>query len=103
MWITSGKIQKKFEKFEPIELFWLFILFQEILKFLKEQECEALPRPNYMDKQPYITWNMRSVLVDWLVCVAEEYKMSEDSLYLAVNYIDRFLSKISVVSIELNY
>lgn len=70
---------------------------EEILKFLKEQESETLPRPTYMDKQPHITWNMRSVLVDWLVCVADEYNLNEDTLYLAVQYIDRFLSKISVI------
>ncbi|XP_044759534.1 G2/mitotic-specific cyclin-A-like [Coccinella septempunctata] len=70
---------------------------EEILKCLKEQESEALPRADYMEKQPHITWTMRSVLVDWLACVADEYNLSEDTLYLAVNYIDRFLSKISVI------
>nr|AAM95610.1 cyclin A-like protein [Nicotiana tabacum] len=35
---------------------------------------------------------MRGVLVDWLVEVAEEYKLLSDTLYLAVSYIDRFLS-----------
>lgn len=36
---------------------------------------------------------MRAILVDWLVEVAEEYKLCADTLYLTVNYIDRFLSK----------
>lgn len=35
---------------------------------------------------------MRAILVDWLVEVAEEYKLCADTLYLSVNYIDRFLS-----------
>jgi cyclin A len=35
---------------------------------------------------------MRGVLVDWLVEVAEEYKLVSDTLYFAVSYIDRFLS-----------
>lgn len=50
-----------------------------------------------MRKQPDITDNMRSILVDWLVEVAEEYKLHTETLYLAVNYIDRFLSYMSVV------
>ena len=38
--------------------------------------------------------NMRGVLVDWLVEVAEEYKLVSDTLYFCVAYIDRFLSLI---------
>jgi cyclin A len=35
---------------------------------------------------------MRAVLIDWLVDVAEEYKLVTETLYLTVAYIDRFLS-----------
>lgn len=55
------------------------------------------PKPGYMRKQPDVTSNMRTILVDWLVEVAEEYKLHSETLYLAVNYIDRFLSYMSVV------
>lgn len=49
--------------------------------------------PNYLEKvQKEVTANMRGVLVDWLVEVAEEYKLLPDTLYLAISYIDRFLS-----------
>lgn len=59
------------------------------------------PKPGYMKKQPDITYNMRTILVDWLVEVAEEYKLHTETLYLAVNYIDRFLSYMSVVRAKL--
>lgn len=39
-----------------------------------------------------VTANMRSILVDWLVEVAEEYKLVADTLYLTISYVDRFLS-----------
>merc|ERR1719411_1832784 len=39
---------------------------------------------------------MRSILVDWLVEGGEEYKLQTETLYLAVSYIDRFLSYMSV-------
>lgn len=42
--------------------------------------------------QKDITVGMREILVDWLVEVAEEYKLVSDTLYLTVSYIDRFLS-----------
>lgn len=35
---------------------------------------------------------MRAILIDWLVEVAEEYRLVPDTLYLTVNYIDRYLS-----------
>lgn len=54
-----------------------------------------------MRKQPDITYNMRTILVDWLVEVAEEYKLQSETLCLAVNYMDRFLSYMSVVRAKL--
>lgn len=50
-----------------------------------------------MKKQPDITNSMRAILVDWLVEVGEEYNLQNETLYLAVNYIDRFLSSMSVL------
>jgi cyclin A len=44
---------------------------------------------------------MRSILVDWLVEVSEEYKLNGETLSLAINYIDRFLSFMSVVRAKL--
>lgn len=55
------------------------------------------PKAGYMKKQPDITNSMRAILVDWLVEVGEEYKLQNETLYLAVNYIDRFLSSMSVL------
>ena len=59
-------------------------------------QLNNLPKWNYMTKQPDITFPMRSILVDWLVEVSEEYKLDTETIYLAVNYIDRFLSYMSV-------
>jgi len=35
---------------------------------------------------------MREILIDWLVEVAEEYRLSSETLYLAKNFLDRYLS-----------
>lgn len=69
----------------------------DIYKYLREAEHKHLPKHNYMKKQPDITDNMRSILVDWLIEVAEEYKLHRETLFLSVNYIDRFLSQMSVL------
>ncbi|XP_061690652.1 cyclin-A2 [Syngnathoides biaculeatus] len=69
----------------------------EIHTYLREMEVKCQPRSGYMRKQPDITNSMRAILVDWLVEVGEEYKLQSETLYLAVNYIDRFLSSMSVL------
>ncbi|XP_055015457.1 cyclin-A2 isoform X2 [Boleophthalmus pectinirostris] len=69
----------------------------EIHTYLREMEVKTRPKAGYMKKQPDITNSMRSILVDWLVEVGEEYKLQNETLYLAVNYIDRFLSSMSVL------
>ncbi|KAL0665707.1 hypothetical protein Bca4012_028411 [Brassica carinata] len=66
-----------------------------IFVYLRQLEVKEKSRPliDYIDKvQKDVTPDMREVLVDWLVEVAEEYKLLSDTLYLDVSYIDRFLS-----------
>lgn len=50
-----------------------------------------------MRRQTDINYSMRTILVDWLVEVSEEYNLDTETLYLSVSYIDRFLSHMSVV------
>ncbi|KAF8404938.1 hypothetical protein HHK36_009833 [Tetracentron sinense] len=67
----------------------------DIYQYLHIMEKEVKRRPllNYLEQvQKDVTANMRGVLVDWLVEVAEEYKLLSDTLFLTVSYIDRFLS-----------
>ncbi|KAL8190893.1 UNVERIFIED_CONTAM: Cyclin-A1 [Gekko kuhli] len=70
---------------------------EDIHCYLREAEVRYRPKPCYMKKQPDITTYMRAILVDWLVEVGEEYKLHTETLYLAVNYLDRFLSCMSVL------
>ena len=62
---------------------------QDIYSYLREQEVKFMAKHNYMIKQSDISHSMRSILVDWLVEVGEEYKLQTETLYLAVSYIDR--------------
>ncbi|XP_036868095.2 cyclin-A1 isoform X1 [Manis javanica] len=70
---------------------------EEIHQYLREAEVRYRPKPHYLQKQPDITEGMRTILVDWLVEVGEEYKLRSETLYLAVNFLDRFLSRMSVL------
>lgn len=69
----------------------------EIWWHLKQREQMHNIKPTFMRKQMYLSWKMRSIVIDWLVTVAEEYQMSSKCIHLSVNYIDRFLSSLSVV------
>ncbi|KAF6209120.1 hypothetical protein GE061_014863 [Apolygus lucorum] len=69
----------------------------EIFKYLKHRETLFRPKPQYMRRQPDVTYAMRTILVDWLVEVGEEYKLNHPSLFLTVSFVDRFLSSMAVV------
>ncbi|KAJ6649446.1 G2/mitotic-specific cyclin-A, partial [Pseudolycoriella hygida] len=84
------------ERFFEVEEYQL-----DILEFLREAETRNRPKSGYMNRQPDITPSMRTILVDWLVEVSEEYKLHTETLCLAVAYIDRFLSLMSVVRAKL--
>ncbi|KAL6013227.1 Cyclin [Asimina triloba] len=68
---------------------------KDIYEYLRSMEIESKrrPLPNFIEAvQKDVTATMRAILVDWLVEVAEEYKLVSDTLYLTISYIDRFLS-----------
>ncbi|XP_015794303.1 cyclin-A1 [Tetranychus urticae] len=97
--VTSPSID---DSFEPHEDDWCFskMLFlrvleyeEEIQKYLLRLQVKHRADPGYMARhKPEINEKMRTILVDWMTEVVEEYKMNSETLFLAVNFIDRFLS-----------
>ncbi|XP_041656608.1 cyclin-A1 [Cheilinus undulatus] len=69
----------------------------DIHRHLRESEMRLRPRFGYLSKHPEITNGMRVILVDWLVEVVQEYELRSETLLLAVNYLDRFLSHTAYV------
>lgn len=68
----------------------------EIYDYLLKIEMKHRPDPGFMSRQEDITLHMRCILIDWLVEVAEEYRLQRETLFLTVSYIDRFLASMSV-------
>ncbi|TKY56116.1 Cyclin-A1-1 protein [Spatholobus suberectus] len=65
----------------------------DIYKHLRESEKKKRPSTDFLERiQTDINVSMRAILIDWLVEVAEEYRLVPDTLYLTVNYLDRYLS-----------
>lgn len=68
----------------------------DIYEYLHEMEMEAKRRPlsDYLEKiqNGGVSADMRGLVIDRLVEVAEEHNLLPDILYLTVSYFDRFLS-----------
>merc|ERR1712240_694242 len=77
------------------------IYANDIYHYLLEKEKISMAKPSYMTKQPDINHAMRSILVDWMVEVSSELELLSETLYIAVNLTDRFLSKMSVLRSKL--
>ncbi|KAK9808180.1 hypothetical protein WJX73_005721 [Symbiochloris irregularis] len=66
---------------------------QDIYAHLFASEKLRRPSTTYMESyQNDLTAQMRSILVDWMIEVAQEYELVSDTLFLAISYIDRFLT-----------
>lgn len=65
---------------------------QEIAEMFLERERTMSRDPNYMSAQTEINEKMRTILVDWLVDVHLKFKLHEETFFLAVDLIDRYLS-----------
>jgi len=55
-----------------------------------------LIRHDYMKTQHTLTNRLRMITIDWLIEVQQEYKCSDQTIHLAINYLDRFLSQAEV-------
>eukprot|EP00088_Acartia_fossae_P049947 TRINITY_DN554_c0_g1_i2.p1 TRINITY_DN554_c0_g1~~TRINITY_DN554_c0_g1_i2.p1 ORF type:complete len:373 (-),score=79.02 TRINITY_DN554_c0_g1_i2:153-1271(-) len=67
---------------------------KEMYAYLREQEGKYNVRANYLSEAGCPTsGKMRTVLVDWLVDVQQQFKLLQETLYLTISIIDRFLSR----------
>lgn len=67
----------------------------EILQVLFKNERQRAPDASYLTRQTDLNAGMRAILMDWLVEVCEEYKLQSETLFLAVQLTDRFLSLVT--------
>ncbi|XP_029967002.1 G2/mitotic-specific cyclin-B2 isoform X2 [Salarias fasciatus] len=63
---------------------------KDIYKYLHELEVQQAVRPDYM-RGYEITGAMRALLVDWLVQVHSRFQLLQETLFLTVAVLDRFL------------
>lgn len=73
---------------------------KDIYRYLHANE-KRLKTGDYLHKQSEINKKMRSILIDWLIQVASRFNLLQETLYLTVHLIDRFLEKHNVNRTEL--
>lgn len=97
--ITEDISEMSIDTFESHEDDWCFSKMlilsipeyeEEIQKYLLKLQEKTRADPKYLTKHKNeLNGKMRTILIDWMVEVVEEYKMTSETLFLAVNFVDR--------------
>ena len=70
---------------------------------LQEEDKGIFPKPkyNYMKEQKEINEQMRSILIDWIIDVHYKFGFTDETLFMTVLIIDRYLSVNQISRIKL--
>ncbi|XP_065731499.1 G2/mitotic-specific cyclin-B1 isoform X2 [Phocoena phocoena] len=63
---------------------------KDIYAYLRQLEEEQAVRPKYLLGRE-VTGNMRAILIDWLVQVQMKFRLLQETMYMTVSIIDRFM------------
>ncbi|XP_043712370.1 G2/mitotic-specific cyclin-2-like [Telopea speciosissima] len=70
---------------------------EDIYAHYRKAESSSCVSLNYMVQQFDINEKMRAILIDWLIEVHYKFELMDETLFLTVNLIDRFLAQQTVV------
>ncbi|KAJ9094107.1 hypothetical protein QFC19_008059 [Naganishia cerealis] len=65
----------------------------EVATYMHSMESMTLASAELMDMQPELQWYMRPFLVDFLIEIHQQFRLRPEVLYLAMNIVDRYVSK----------
>uniref|UniRef100_A0A8C2QCS4 G2/mitotic-specific cyclin-B1 n=1 Tax=Cricetulus griseus TaxID=10029 RepID=A0A8C2QCS4_CRIGR len=63
---------------------------KDIYAYLRQLEEEQSVRPRYLLGRE-VTGNMRAILIDWLIQVQMKFRLLQETMYMTVSIIDRFM------------
>ncbi|GAA5999563.1 uncharacterized protein JCM10292_004229 [Rhodotorula paludigena] len=66
---------------------------EDIRSYMYEMQSKTMANVELIDQQPELRWYMRSYLVDFLVEIHLQHRLRPETLYLALNIVDRYVSK----------
>lgn len=64
----------------------------EIWDLMCKMDLKYQRNPDLFKDHPILGPQMRAILLDWIMDVCEAYKMHRETLYLAIDYLDRYLA-----------
>jgi len=64
----------------------------EFVNNLLKQDDEKIINPDYLNDHPLLKAEYRSILINWLIELSEEFAFKRDTLHYAARYIDIYLS-----------
>lgn len=70
---------------------------QDIFTYYRQIESCGCVYPNYMSNQFDINERMRAILIDWLIEVHYKFELMDETLFMTVNLIDRFLEQQTIL------
>ena len=70
---------------------YLNIIYYNLLKE-EEKGIKPMPDYTYMSRQNEINDKMRSILVDWIIDVHFKFGFTDETLFMTISIIDRYLS-----------
>ena len=77
------------------------IYFNDIFSFLESTEESFQVKSDYFLLHTEINHTSRAFLVDWLVSLHSKFRLLQETLYISVNLVDRYLSKRMVTKKQL--
>lgn len=72
---------------------------EDIFEYLYKLQEKYMPYANYMDDQKEIGWQQRGLLMDWIIEIHTKLHLLPETLYLACNLVDRFMT-LRVVNLD---
>lgn len=67
----------------------------EIWESMIDRDDNYKRDPNLMQRHPDLDHRMRSILIDWLSEVCQEFKLHRETFYTSVDFVDRYFSNRS--------
>ncbi|KAK4049523.1 hypothetical protein OIV83_004020 [Microbotryomycetes sp. JL201] len=66
---------------------------EDVKAYMYEMETKTLASVELIDQQPELQWYMRAYVVDFLIEIHQQHRLRPETLYLAINIVDRYVSR----------
>ncbi|SCU84978.1 LAFA_0D13168g1_1 [Lachancea sp. 'fantastica'] len=103
---TSTKILEDLDSREQKDVCMVVEYAEDIFEHLYQREKQTTATYNYLKAKQspqHLRPSLRAILIDWLIEVHMKFQLLPETLYLAINVMDRFMAlrKVSMAKLQL--